>query len=504
MASVKNPITGTKHDVASIGADVYTLLNKGSSLKQKAASVAGLAGTALGLPEFGISERVRPVYAEKTKSDTKDKTTKDKTQDNFIGPPYSGPQENGGTGTNSSSSSGSSSSGSSSKSNSSSSSGSSSSGSSSKSNSSIESLKKAADSDAKAAAEAERKRIEAWEKAQRGEITSAYDDIFKQLDSLLAQYPSQREEMLGYVENMANTQGQLAESGRERGLAELSTQEEKQYNLAKSSLRDLEEDIRNSLMAAGRYLGVRGSGDSSASGQASEALSKAGQKARSGVLSTRDQAIAEIGKRADEVNRIAKEQLLNVEQFKANKALDIMNFFQSKMEALEAERRNATAERGRALAQIIQNTQGQFIDAIRNLDAETRNYKKSIDMWQAQRTAEMEDYAQKIAAQKSYSGPTSGSYNQALSLFDSLVSRGIPSEQARQIANEQTGIFLPEGLQRENEYGGVASPSQLFIDQSGNLSGPYGSILGGEVDLSGVGGVSIPGMVTNPFERAGL
>jgi len=496
MASVKNPITGTKHDVASIGADVYTLLNKGSSLKQKAASVAGLAGTALGLPEFGISESVRPVYAEKkTKSDTKDKKTKsdtkDKTQDNFIGPPYSGPQENGGTGSNSSSSSGSSSSGSSSKSSSSSS-------------KSSESLKKSAEESARKAAEAEKERIDAWEKAQRGEITSAYADVFKQLDSLLAQYPSQQNEMLGYVESMADAQRQLAESGRERGLSELSTQEEKQYNLAKSSLRDLEEDIRNSLMAAGRYLGVRGSGDSSASGQASEALSKAGQKARSGVLSTRDQAIAEIGKRADEVNRIASEQLLNVEQFKASKAMEIMNFFQSKMEALEAERRNATAERGRALAQIIQNTQGQFIEAIRNLDAETRNYKRSIDMWQAQRTAEMEDYAQKIAMQKSYSGPTSTSYNQALSLFDSLVARGIPSEQARQIANEQTGIFLPEGLQGENEYAGVASPSQLFIDQSGNLSGPYGSILGGEVDLSGVGGVSIPGMVTNPFERAGL
>jgi len=497
MASitVKNPITGTKHDIASIGADVYTLLNKDSSLKQKAASVAGLAGTALGLPEFGISESVRPqASAQSTPSSTKSTKSTKSTGDTNTGP--SGSQGNSGTNVQSSSS-GSSSSGSSSKS-------SSSGGSSSKSNSSIESLKKAADSDAKAAAEAERKRIEAWEKAQRGEITSAYADVFKQLDSLLAQYPSQREEMLGYVENMANTQRQLAESERERGLAELSTQEEKQYNLAKSSLRDLEEDIRNSLMAAGRYLGVRGSGDSSASGQASEALSKAGQKARSGVLSTRDQAIAEIGKRADEVNRIAKEQLLNVEQFKASKAMEIMNFFQSKMEALESERRNATAERGRALAQIIQNTQGQFIEAMRNLDAETRNYKRSIDMWQAQRTAEMEDYAQKIAMQKSYSGPTSTSYNQALSLFDSLVARGIPSEQARQIANEQTGIFLPEGLQGEDEYAGVASPSQLFIDQSGNLSGPYGSILGGEVDLSGVGGVSIPGMVTNPFERAGL
>ncbi len=474
MDSVKNPITGTKHDVVSVAKDLAALVSSKSSAKQKLGGAAGVVGTVFGLPEMGISEKLEGV-----KVITPPKEEEKKVNNNTIIPPkepenkfkeepvrIEEPSSNSSKSSSSGGSSKSSSSGGSSKSSSSSS-------------KSSESLKKSAEKSARKAAEAEKERIDAWEKAQRGEITSSYDDIFRQLDSLLAQYPSQREEMLGYVENMAEAQRGLAGSEKERALSELSAQEEKQRGLAKSSLRDLDEDIRNSLMAAGRYLGIRGAGDSSSSSLASEALSRAGQKARSGVLSTRDQAIAEIGKRADEVNRIAKEQLLNVEQFKASKAMEIMNFFQNKTEALEAERRNATAERGRALAQIIQNTQGQFIEAIRNLDAETRNYKQSIDLWQAQRTAEMEDYAQKLAAQKSYSGPTSGSYNQALSLFDSLVSRGIPSEQARQIANEQTGIFLPEGLQvRENEYGGIGSPSELFLGAEAGTGSPYDYILG--------------------------
>lgn len=472
MASVKNPITGTKHDVVSVAKDLANLVSSKSSAKQKLGGAAGVVGTVFGLPEMGISEKLEGV-----KVITPPKEEKKKVNNNTIIPPKepenTPPKEPENKFKEepvrieepSSNSSKSSSSGGSSKSSSSSS-------------KSSESLKKSAEESARKAAEAEKERIDAWEKAQRGEITSAYDDIFRQLDSLLAQYPSQREEMLGYVENMAEAQRGLAGSEKERALSELSAQEEKQRGLAKSSLRDLDEDIRNSLMAAGRYLGIRGAGDSSSSSLASEALSRAGQKARSNVLSTRDQAIAEIGRRANDVKKIASEQLLNIEQFKANKALDIMNFFQNKMEALEAERRNATAERGRALAQIIQNTQGQFIEAMRKLDAETRNYKQSIDLWQAQRTAEMEDYAQKLAAQKSYSGPTSGSYNQALSLFDSLVSRGIPSEQARQIANEQTGIFLPEGLQRENEYGGIGSPSELFLGAEAGTGSPYDYILG--------------------------
>lgn len=472
MASVKNPITGTKHDVVSVAKDLANLASSKSSAKQKLGGAAGVVGTVFGLPEMGISEKLAGVE-EKKKVITPPKKVlaeeKKKVNNNTIIPPKEPEnkfkEEPVRIEEPSSNSSKSSSSGGSSKSSSSSS-------------KSSESLKKSAEESARKAAEAEKERIEAWEKAQRGEITSAYDDIFKQLDSLLAQYPSQREEMLGYVENMAEAQRGLAGSEKERALSELSAQEEKQRGLAKSSLRDLDEDIRNSLMAAGRYLGIRGAGDSSSSSLASEALSRAGQKARSNVLSTRDQAIAEIGRRANDVKKIASEQLLNIEQFKANKALDIMNFFQNKMEALEAERRNATAERGRALAQIIQNTQGQFIEAMRNLDTETRNYKQSIDLWQAQRTAEMEDYAQKLAAQKSYSGPTSGSYNQALSLFDSLVSRGIPSEQARQIANEQTGIFLPEGLQRENEYGGIGSPSELFLGAEAGTGSPYDYILG--------------------------
>jgi hypothetical protein len=489
MVSFTNPLTGSQHNLVNVGMDLYNLLRKDSTVKERVAGAAGVAGTAAGLPEWGVSE----VYSQGITPPGPTHTPRPSTVDDGPGSSSGSTSSTGSSSGSTGSSRGSSSSGSSGSS-------SSSSGGSSKK----AAAEKAAEAEKKAAAEAEAERIAEWEKEQRGEISSAYDDIFSQLDALLGQYPGQKQEMLGHVDTMADAQRGIVESERARGVQTLEGQRAKQQDLAKSSLRNLEEDIRNSLTAAGRYLGVRGAGDSSAAGQMSEALAKAGQKARSGVLQTRDQAIAEIGQRISEVGQIASEQLLKVDQFKAEKALDIANFFQSKIEALEAERRSATAQRGQALANIIQNTQGQFIESMRALDAETRNYKQSIDMWQMQRAAEMEDYASKLALQESYSGASSADYGKAVSIFDTLVARGVPVEQAREIAMEQGNVFLPEGMQRESEFAGLGSPSQLVLDAGGNLAGPYGDILGGEMDLSGIGKVDTSGINLDPFSRSGL
>ena len=354
---------------------------------------------------------------------------------------------------------------------------------------SAEELKRIADAEKKAAEEAEKKRIEAWKKEERSQINSTYDDLFSQLDSLLGMYPGQQEEMMNYVNQLAGSQSSIVESQRQRGIEGLEGQKTEQEQLATKSLRSLEEDIRNSLTAAGRYLGVRGAADSSAAGQMSEALAKAAQKGKSSIFELRNQAVQEIGLKINEINAIASEQLLNVDKFKAEKALDIATFFQSKIEALEAQRMGATERRGEALRGVIQNTQTQFIEAMRALDAETRQYKQSIDMWSAQRAAEMEDYAQKLAISKSYSGASGADYNQAVAMFDSLVSRGMTEDQARDYINSELGYMLPAELQREDEYGDwVSNFTPLTINEEGVIPQPYNNIVpeGDYLDISGI------------------
>ena len=354
------------------------------------------------------------------------------------------------------------------------------------STSSADALKAAAEAEKKAAAEAEKKRIAEMEKKVRGEIESGYGDVFSQLDQLLGMYPGQKEEMLNYINQLAGSQSSIVESQRLRGIEGLEGQKTEQEQLATKSLRSLEEDIRNSLTAAGRYLGVRGAADSSAAGQMSEALSKAAQKGKSSIYELRNQAVQEIGLKINEINSIASEQLLKVDQFKAEKALDIATFFQSKIEALEAERRGATLQKANALANLIKDTQTQFIESMRALDAETRQYKQSIDMWSAQRAAEMEDYAQKLAISKSYSGASGADYNKAVAMFDSLVSRGMTEDQAREYINSELGYMLPAELKREDEYGDwVSNFTPLTINQEGVIPQPWNNITNNpDLDIS--------------------
>jgi hypothetical protein len=123
---------------------------------------------------------------------------------------------------------------------------------------------------------------------------------------------------------------------------------------------------------------------------------------------------------------------------------------------------------------------------MRALDAETRQYKQSIDMWSAQRAAEMEDYAQKLAISKSYSGASGADYNKAVAMFDSLVSRGMTEDQAREYINSELGYMLPAELKREDEYGDwVSNFTPLTINQEGVIPQPWNNITNNpDLDIS--------------------
>lgn len=346
--------------------------------------------------------------------------------------------------------------------------------------------------------EEEQRRKDEQERKAREGISSAFDPIFAELDRQLGTLPGERSTYETQVANLAGSQGTGVEAERTKGLQSLDRAKGEEEERAQSSLRDLEQDVRNQLRAKSSYFGNVGAGDSSAVGAASEAVTRAGLKARSKILSTRDQALGEIDQKIADVNTLASEQLRKVDEWKSTKLFEVGQFFSQRINELNMQKANASAEKGRAIAEIINGLEAQFVQRLRQLDDAVVNYKSSINTWQMQRAAEMEDYKTKLGLAAQYSGGSSNSAAMKLSndVFNDSINQGFDAATARQRALQQTGIdplggleLTPEQMKdvkrRETEYPGYPVPtspdvaptqqptlgSQLFDWASGLLGG---------------------------------
>lgn len=304
--------------------------------------------------------------------------------------------------------------------------------------------------------ESEKQRQREYESKVRGEIEKGYSDVFSKLDSMIGLLPTQQGELERRVGEMEKSQLANVDLERERGIASLGSAEQKQRDLAKFSLRDLEDDTRNSMTAAGRYIGTRGAGDSSAVYLASEALARQAQKGRAGVLSTRNQAIGDIQLKIADVNNLASQEKNKVQQWKSNSLLTIAQDFQSRMENLLSQKVNASKEKVNALTNLIADSWKTFKSALSNLDSKALDYAQQIDMWQTQRQAELEDYATKQSISGGYSGPNQSAYTNRVM---SLIGQGLGIDAANKIAQGEglSGSYLsPEMFES-----GEMSPSEM-------------------------------------------
>lgn len=260
---------------------------------------------------------------------------------------------------------------------------------------------------------------------QAREIGSAWDPVLAELDRRLGELPTRQAEYEGRIGQ--STEAQLADVEASRTQSTEALQTEKARNL-----RDLEADIRNQIEAAGRKIGVAGAGSSSAVGQATEAVARVGQKARGSLMEVVTQKLSD-------VNNLATQERSKINQWKQDKLFEIVSYFGDKMDELKSQHAGAQKERKRAVAELIFNAEKEFMNAVTALDSEIMGYKQSVDMWERQRAAELEDYA------RTQGSTGSSDLSSALDVFNLLLQNGMTAEQAR-TELEARGIYVPLGV----------------------------------------------------------
>lgn len=304
-------------------------------------------------------------------------------------------------------------------------------------------------------AKKKKKEAEALLKKQKKEarkgISKSFDPIFKELDRQLGALPGRKAEYEGQLNSLAEGQSADVEAERVKNVNALESSKGTVETQSKSSMRELEEDVRNQLKAKANYFGALGS-DSSAVGQASEAVTKAGLKSKASILSVRDQALNEIGGKITDINTLAGEQDRKVDEWKRTKLFELGQTFNDKLDSLNAERANADATKERAIDDMIKGLNSQFVGRLQQLDDAVTNYKTSINTWAMQRQADLEDYATKLGLSSAYN--TSGTADKFRYFTDNF------GNQIR--LNETTG-------QSETVYKGDITPEQKLKNKQAEL-----------------------------------
>ena len=288
---------------------------------------------------------------------------------------------------------------------------------------------------ARVADQRKKEQAQAAERQQKaGQIGRAWDPILAELDAQIGRMPGQQAEYQNQLGGLADLQLQDVEQSANTASTSLEAEKKK-------GLRSLEEDMRNQMDAAGRYIGGLGGGNSSAGMQASEAVTRAGQKARGGLLET---VTAKLG----EIQTIAQKARSDVQNWKAGKLFEITQFFAEKMNELSMQKANSKGEKAKAIEQLKFDIEKELAGTLRDLDNQVIGYATTLEQWERERSAQLEDYAR---TQLGTVGSGRTDISNSLKIFNDLISAGYSADDAKAWMDAQGVYTLPDANVSESD-----------------------------------------------------
>jgi len=244
----------------------------------------------------------------------------------------------------------------------------------------------------------------------RGNISSAYQPIFDELDRQIGALPGQESDLETQVGTLGDQQEATVNSQAASQKADLDASADQEKSDNKSALNDLSDNVRHILQGAQFYLGGLGAGDSSAVTDAAGAIGSTAEKARGGLLNTLNQGLQKIQQAKNDVDTVANQNLQQIENWKTNELATIKSQFQDQLNQLYTAKANAQGQEGTAIAQLITGTEQQFNQVLTNLDSAVFNYKTAVAQWADQRQATLDDNLKLLAATGQYSSTSAGDY----------------------------------------------------------------------------------------------
>ncbi len=312
------------------------------------------------------------------------------------------------------------------------------------------------------------------------DASGMFDPIFSELDRQLGSLPGRQTQFQNQISSSATDQ--LSDVERERTRATTALENEKA-----SGLRSLEEDIRNQLKAAGTLIGVAGAGSSSAVQGASEAISRVSQKTRGDITQN-------IAGKLNEINTLASNQRSQINQWKGDKIFEVTQYFANQMDQLSLQKANAGKDKQQFLSDLEFQIEQDYIGRLRQLEDQVLGYNQTVDMWERNRAAELQDFSMRQSG--SVSSGVKG-VQESLALFNELTSNGLSDDEAIAWMTAQGVYTLPDGVESQR----AATPEDIFgaVNTTQIPQLPFDQGVSGDVQIPA--GTQI---YSDPFEGLGI
>ncbi len=237
----------------------------------------------------------------------------------------------------------------------------------------------------------------------RGQVESIYQPVFESLDRLAGLLPGWKEEKLGTIGNLYQTQ--LGELG---GAQEAARQRLEGYRGEiradqAQNLKALAESMRNWARAGQIQLGSWGAGSSSATPMYQYALAKEAGKRGTDIARQSSAMFNDLRMKEEDINLAYNQSKSQLDTWKTEQMGAINDWYNTQLSNIEQQKATASGEKARALASAENSLIQEAYNRLLNIQGQAQQWDAAMKEWAINRLAGIDDMKMSLGQMANYS-----------------------------------------------------------------------------------------------------
>ena len=237
----------------------------------------------------------------------------------------------------------------------------------------------------------------------RRQVESIYQPVFESLDRLAGLLPGWKEEKLGTIGNLYQTQ--LGELG---GAQEAARQRLEGYRGEiradqAQNLKALAESMRNWARAGQIQLGSWGAGSSSATPMYQYALAKEAGKRGTDIARQSSAMFNDLRMKEEDINLAYNQSKSQLDTWKTEQMGAITDWYNTQLSNIEQQKATASGEKARALASAENSLIQEAYNRLLNIQDQAQQWDAAMREWAINRLAGIDDMKMQLGQMANYS-----------------------------------------------------------------------------------------------------
>lgn len=276
----------------------------------------------------------------------------------------------------------------------------------------------------------------------RNDINSGWDQYLSSLDQQLYSLGDQRTAQEGIANSQFNQGVNTLDLSRTQGMDQLANQRvQAEQNQAKT-LRDLGANLKNSFMAGNVYLGSRGAGDSSAANQYAFALTKMGSQQRGDIMNNTSNIMNDIAGRETNLTNIYNTEKKNLQEGLNQQISGIAQWYSQAIQGLQMQKAQGQLSKSQDLQSLSKDILNQALSQLSTYQQQAAQRQASLDSWAMNNSKNLSQLKQNLSsvASPSYQLPQA----QSLTGTPQFTSDGriyVPAGYGSNTTEKKTSLF---------------------------------------------------------------